>query len=258
MTPVPRLPLVPHDCAELFDDALRALALCSDAAFACGSVTARVYAAGAAGALRHALIALANEGRLRSREDPSTFDVLRFGEGELVGVGGRWDTLRGCAIPGDGRATVHALWPMDDVGEGVWLRMDNAVPGLAVRGRVVDDGDGSPVFRDEPAADRPAAPSVVHDLGRDLMRSAFFDASRTPAFSVALELALAAGSWLHVASGTRWFVDAVGARTIVRMLGSPITIADEGRRRLGGLVDQEALLLIERLGWRQVPTPTMA
>lgn len=257
VTPVLRLPLVPDDCANLFDDALRALALCSDAVLACGSVTARVYAAGAAGALRHALMALANEGRMRPWADPSTFDVSRFGEGELVGIGGRWDTLRGCAVPAGGSATVHALWPVDRVGEGVWLRTDDEMPALVVRGRVADDGRGSPVFHDEPDADRPAAPRVVHDLGRDLVCSASCEVSRTPALAVALELALACGSWLHVASGTRWFVDPAGARTIVRMLGSPVTIADEGRRRLGGFVDREALVLIERLGWRQAPTPTV-
>ena len=252
--PVVRLPFASDDCASILDEALRTLTLCSDAALACGSVTARVYCAGAAGSLRHALAALANEGRLRSA-DLSTFEVSRLGGGELFGIGGRWDTLRDCVLPGGERGAVRALWPEGRVEDCIWLRGDDAFPGLAVRGRVLLNEGGEPVFKDEPQADRWAAPAVLHDLGRDLVREDLCDISRTPALGVALELALASGSWLHASSGTRWFVDRAGARAIVRMLGSPVAASEDAARRLGGFVDREALLMIESLGWRHLPTP---
>lgn len=254
---MPPLPFPPPHCAALFDDAIRALTMCADAAAAAGSVTARTYAWGAAGALRHALVALANEGKVVPLGDPSTFDTRRVGGGELVGGAVGWDTVGGCLLPDGGSCTAHALWPATDITKGIWLRSDDTLRGLAVRGRVVEDASGSLHFEDDPTADRWPAPPAAHDLGRDLVRDGPTDINRTPALAAALELALVSGSWCHVDSGKRWFADRAGARAILRMMGSPFTLPEGAAARLNGLVDREALVLVERLGWRHLPTPRL-
>lgn len=247
------LPCPPPDCGPIFEEALRATALCADAATACGSAGARTYAAGAAGALRNALEILGKEGRVGACVRGDDFDVRQAGSSELVGGRLGWDTVKHCRLPDGGTGTARALWPRTDVTRATWLRSVDT-RGFAVRGRVEENGEWME-FVDHPTLDLPPAPPVRHELGRDLVRAGLGDLSRTPALASALEIALVTGSWLHLASGSRWFTDRAGARAIARMLGSPVTVDDNAHRRLAGLIDRGALLLIERLGWRHLPTP---
>jgi hypothetical protein len=141
--------------------------------------------------------------------------------------------------------------------EGVWLRPDPKLPGLWTRGRIELAKSGL-CFVDEPNRDIRPTPSAIQDLGRDLINLKLEALSRTPALSAAIEITLVSGSWCHLSSGTRWFADGPTARAIVRMMGGAPPVPPATTSRLHGAIDREALLLIERSGWRHIPTPALA
>lgn len=251
------LPTVVSDARGHFSRALVALSLCEDVAVAAGSSTARAYVAGAAGAVRHALAALATERGTRwENGGTEAFDMLRVGSSQLIGGPDGWDTASRCRLPDGGEGTVRALVPASEVEAGIWLRLDPAFPGLWARGsleitpaglRFVDDGDREVA----------AIPRIAHDLGRDLLAQGLDDLSSAPAFAAAMEVTLVSGSWCHAASGSRWFADEPTARSIVRMMGGTAPIAQAHGARLRGVIERQALIAIERAGWRHVPTPTI-
>lgn len=251
------VPTVVSDARGHFSRALVALSLCEDVAVAAGSSTARAYVAGAAGALRHALEALANErGTTWANEGTEAFDMLRVGSSDLIGGPDGWDTALRCRLSGGGEETVRALVPAREVDAGIWLRSDPALPGLWARGSLETTAAGL-TFVDDGDREVAAIPRAARDLGRDLLALGLDDFSSTPAFAAAMEVTLVSGSWCHTSSGSRWFADEATARSIVRMMGGTAPIAPANGARLRGVVERQALIAIERAGWRHVPTPTI-
>lgn len=252
------LPATCDGAHAFFSNALEGLSLCEDVAVAAGSSAARAYVAGAAGSLRHALeILLAERGVASHADEIVEFETHRIGTSELIGGSAGWDTALRCTLPDATEATVRALWPTLDPLSGVWLRPDATLPGLWMRGRIEVD-KAALRFVDEPERDARPVPQAAQDLGRDLIALKLKTLARTPALSAALELSLISGSWCHVSTGTRWFADDATARSIVRIMGGALPIAPTAMSRLRGVVDREALLLIERAGWRHIPTPGIA
>lgn len=249
------------DADALFESAMLAIAQCADIATAAGSTASRTYVAGASGALRHAYAILFAEGRVGPSEGAGRevagagFDVARRGRSEMIGAAGGWDTILRCRLPDGSTGTVRAVAPMKVPESGVWLRPDPGMEGLWRRGIVSSETDGM-LFRDDAAAELPPVPHPGPDLARDLVDRCGADLSRTPALAAALEATLVSGSWLHLGTGRRWFSDAASARTLVRMLGGPVAPARDGIGRLRGMLEREAVLMIEGLGWRHVPTPS--
>lgn len=249
------LPVSTPDAEGIFGRALAALSLCADVAVAGGSTAARSYVSGAAGALRHALEILALEGRiLECGSVDEEFETRRVGTSELVGGADGWDTTLRCGMPDGSVGTARALWPAPAPEDGIWTRPDGELPGLWTRGRL-ELSDIGVTFVDEPDRDRRPEPAAIHDLGGDLVRSGLTGLASRPALARALEVTLSSGSWCHAASRSRWFGDDATARAVVRMLGGTSPVEPSTRARLRGLVDREALLAIERAGWRHVPTP---
>ncbi|NYD89179.1 hypothetical protein [Sphingomonas melonis] len=240
----------------MFERAYEAAALCVDLAIAAGSPTARTYALGASGSLRHAAQLLANEGRLGGEMDRSGFRTLIVGSSELIGDTSGWDTALRCRTIDGREVRATALWAVADPEDGVWMRVDAALANLWCRGRV-EVGSESLVFLDEPGREATPTPRSTVDLGRDLIASCGGDLDRRPALAMALEVSLVSGSWCHLATGQRWFADPSTARAIVRLLGGHPVIDAATSVRLAGVVDREALLIIEELGWRHVPTPSI-
>ncbi|MGP7795617.1 hypothetical protein [Sphingomonas sp. CLY1604] len=252
----PPLPSATTDGFALFSEALTALSRCGDVVNAAADTTARSYVWGAAGALRHAMAFLSREGLLTETMPGEEFTTRRVGTSELLGGAQGWDTALRCRLPDGSEGRASALWPIEDAEKGVWLRPDAELPGLWRRGHVRLTEDCI-VFDDGAQPDGGALPDGGPDLGRDLMSAGVPSLHRRPAFAVALEITLASGSWCHLDSGRRWFADPHTARSIVRILGATLTIDTATARRLAGVVDREALLLIERQGWRHVPTPSV-
>ena len=216
---------------------------------------ARIYVAGAAGALRHALGALHAEGRVPAPlADAGDFLMRRVGRSELMGSAMGWDAVNRCVLPDGSEGAVRALRPSADPENAIWLRPDTALPNLWSRGRIVLSSTGA-AFVDEPDLDSRPVPGGHPDLGRDLLRSGMSDLSRRPALAAALEVTLASGSWCHLETGARWFADPYTARSLVRALGCSSTIDVETRLRLSMVVERGALAIIEALGWRHLPTP---
>lgn len=244
------------DLPAAIDGALSAIARCRDVASRAGCRPARVYLDGAAGNLRQALAELVHRDHRLAHLRPPEFDSARVGGSEVFAASGCPDTITACRLPGGGSGLVRALAGARDVADVVWVRPDPALPGLHVRGRVTVGADGCR-FEDAPDREDRLAVSPMPDLGCDLMASGL-DLSGRPVLAIALEVALATGSWMHLASGRRWFADQPTARAVVRLLGGccgadPFLIA-----RLGVCVDREVLLLVEALGWRHWPTPASA
>lgn len=246
------------DMHAVFRKAFEAVACCDDVTCAAGSTAARAYAMGAAGSLRHAARLLA------CADDPATtsvastgFETRKVGTSELIGGPAGWDTALRCRLADGRHVRAKALWPLTDVEHGIWMRVDAELPNLWCRGRL-EVADSGLVFHDDPAGDVKPTARPTADLGRDLLTSGPRDLNLRPASAAALEISLVSGSWYHLATGRRWFADAATARAIVRALGGHVPLDSAMRARLAGIVDRGALVVIERLGWRHMPTPSIA
>jgi hypothetical protein len=249
------LPRVGPEVAEALTNAMSAVAHCSDLVARAGCRPAATYLDGAGGNLRHALDELVHR-RPHLAPGAEDFDLHTVGGSLVLGTAGFPDTITSCSVDGGDLVEVRALIPSRDATATVWVRPTGELPGVHVRGSVTR-GEAGLVFEDEQDRDLLSRPSARPDLGRDLA-SAGLDLSGRPAASAAMEVTLATGSWVHLASGARWYADHATARAIVRLLGGTPGVAPHQVTRLGICVDRACLLAIERVGWRHWPTPRVA
>ena len=250
MTAVAR-PRVTPGLADVLVQAMASLAHCGDLVATAGCAPAATYVAGAQGSIRRALAEIVNRAPFLGG-DEGDFDVTRLGASEVIGVAGFPDTIRSCLHDG-GAGDVRALVQVPEVERCVWMRATGELGDVHVRGRVRPSPEGYR-FDDEHDMEGAAGHRPRPDLARDLVASGL-DLSHRPNFAAALEVALAAGSWVHLPTSARWFTDPATARAVVRLAGGSPGVDARLVSRLGTCIDREVLRHIEALGWRHWPTP---
>lgn len=131
----------------------------------------------------------------------------------------------------------------DGLPTGVFMQPER---GCHVRGRCHDGA-----FVHDPRADGDLPLLRPVDLGADILRSD--DARSLAAGSVAAALladALGSRSWKHPASPHPWSVGKAAARSLVSALAGT-AVRPLAAELSGVILDREALVLIESLGWRR-------
>ncbi|MDQ2804360.1 MAG: hypothetical protein M3Y41_17390, partial [Pseudomonadota bacterium] len=206
------LPRVTPGLADVLDGAVAILSHCADFAAAAGCSPATVYLAGAQGNVRGALAELGHRWPHLAAGGTDDFDVHSHGSSEVIGTGGYPDTIRRCALTQGGVADVRALVQQRRVEGCVWMCPTGELEGLHVRGLVEATAEGYR-FVEHSDVERAVAARHESDLARDIIASGL-DLSNRATFAAALELTLLAGSWLHLATGSRWYSDPATARAV--------------------------------------------
>ena len=217
---------------------------------AAGASTAALYLDAASGNVRHAL---AHWARTRPPADKEETDRA-VGRSTLRLRTGLPIEARSCRHAVDVRVDAVCVYADRSLERCVWVRRVGDDGVLGCRGRVVERG-GELWFEDDPGLEACAASNASPSLAADLLRTgALAELATGPVGAALLVQALADGSWYHLGSLSRWFMDAGRARALVdaaagRAAGRPT------RGRLAGTLDRTVLARIEALGWRHVPTP---
>lgn len=246
------LPRVSPGACDVFEEAVAMISHCADLASIAGCAPAAAYMAGAGGNVRRALAEIIHRNPGLSKIGDGGFDVETLGQSEVLSVAGYPDTIRNCLLSTGDYVDVRALIHERSVERSVWMRPTGELPGVQVRGRVKATSKGY-LFEDDQSQEEGRKGVRTADLGRDII-AAGLDLSARPTFAAALAVSLTTASWVHLATGSRWYADASTARSIVRLIGGAPCVDARLLTRLGVCVDREVLCWIESLGWRHWPT----
>tara|TARA_R110000868_G_scaffold411785_1_gene710577 strand:+ start:57850 stop:58629 length:780 start_codon:yes stop_codon:yes gene_type:complete len=246
------LPHVSPGVCDVFEEAVAVISHCADLASAAGCAPAAAYIAGAGGNVRRALAEIVHRNPSLNETAPGEFDVETFGQSEILSVAGYPDTIRNCHLSNGELVDVRALIHEKSVERSIWMRPTGELLGVQVRGRVKVTSEGF-LFEDDQSEESMKKGVRTADLGRDIVASGL-DLSARPTFAAALAVSLTTASWVHLASGSRWYADAPTARSVVRLIGGAPCVDARLLTRLGVCVDREVLCWIESLGWRHWPT----
>lgn len=249
------LPKVSPGLGDILASAIASLSHCADVVAGAGCAPAVTYLSGAQGNIRRAWDELTHRNPHLAVCIAEGFDVDRAGSSKVLSINGYPDTIQGCLLEAGGAVDVRALVQERQVERCVWMRLTGEIENVHVRGRVELSPEGYR-FIDEPDLERTAGRRPGPDLARDLVASGL-DLSHRPNFAAALEITLAAGSWVHLPSAARWFSDPATARAVVRLVGGSPGVDVRLFSRLGTCVDRDVLRFIETLGWRHWPTPSV-
>lgn len=213
-----------------------------------GDTTAALYLDAASGNLRHAVSLL---GRRRRPVADDEVEIVH-GKSLIRTRDGRPVSARSCRHEVEERVDAVCVHAVSDLSSCVWIRRTGDAETIGVRGRVIVRRNEL-WFVDAAGLDAVPTTSGRASLTSDLARSgALAEIAAGPVGALLLSQALADGSWLHLASGARWFIDDAAARTLVGLVsnaGPPQTLES-----LGGMIDRDLLARVEHLGWRHVPT----
>lgn len=248
------LPRVSPGVCDVFEEAVAMISHCADLASIAGCAPAAAYMAGAGGNVRRALAEIVHRNPSLSKVGDGEFDVETLGQSEVLSVAGYPDTIRNCLLSNGDQVDVRALIHERSVERSVWMRPTGELPGVQVRGRVKATSEGY-LFEDDQSREEGRKGVRTADLGRDIIASGL-DLSARPTFAAALTVSLTTASWVHLATGSRWYADASSARAVVRLMGGAPCVDVRLLTRLGVCVDREALCWIESLGWRHWPAPS--